>query len=147
MWNERTKQDRHETPVGVRYQETQRGSLSDDTTLWDAHRPPENETEALMQPGDNRVTAEQYEGAWGNIQTLLDCAALTEKELAVLEYITFGGMSLAEAGRWLGLQFRENGQPFSKMMVSKLRDSGLMKLRAAFPEETFGTFVVDGEQE
>lgn len=137
MWSERTKQDRHETPVGVRYQETQRGSLSDDTTLWDTHRPPNNEYEAMMQPGDTPESSYELQHEWKTIQTLLDCANLTEKELAVLEYITFGGMSLAEAGRWLGLQFRENGQPFSKMMVSKLRDSGLVKLRASFPQETF----------
>lgn len=136
MWGERTKQDRHETPVGVRYEETGYGSLGDTTTLWDTHRPPSNQFEALMAEGETVADANQLSADWEAYDQLIVKANLSDKEQAVLEFVTFAGMSLAEAGRWLGLQFRENGKPFSKMMVSKLRDSGISKLRVVFLGET-----------
>lgn len=134
MWNERTKQDRHEIPVGVQYQETRYGSLSDDTTLWDAHRPPANPYEALMVQGDTPADALMLQDAFSNIETAIKHAGLTERETAVIELVVFGGMSLAEAGRWLGPQFRDDGKPFHKMTVSKLRDSAYVKLRKVFKQ-------------
>lgn len=137
LWNERTKQDRKEIPVGVQYNPTQHhrvNSLSDDTTLWDAHRPPSTDHEAMMQDGEPAVSQETLQARWEHVQTLIEQAALTPKELAVIEYVVFGEKSLADAGRWLGLQFRDNGTPYSKMMVSKLRDSALKKLRVTFTE-------------
>ena len=81
MWNERTKQDRHEIPVGVQYQETRYGSLSDDTTLWDAHRPPANPYEALMVQGDTPADALMLQDAFFNIETAIKQAGLTDIQL------------------------------------------------------------------
>lgn len=136
---ERTKQDRKETPSGVKYLEgfnpRYDASLRDTETLWDAHRPPDNDYEALMQPGEPAVSQETLQERWGDIMGRIVRAGLTDKELAVVEYVIFANMSLSEAGRWLGLQFREDGKPYTKTMVSKLRDSAIAKLRTTFTEE------------
>lgn len=139
-WKERTKQDRKETPSGVKYlpvfNPRYDASLNDTATLWDDHRPPATDIEALMQPGAERVSQETLGERWDDIQVKITAAGLTEKENAVIEYVVFGSMSLADAGRWLGLQFRENGKPYTKTMVSKLRDSALSKLKEVFENET-----------
>ena len=141
MWNERTKQDRKEIPAEFQHDQDddqpykRQVVLKDDTTLWDPHRPPENDYEALMQPGEERVSAETLTGNWGAYADRVQQADLSDKELAVIEYTVFGDMSLSEAGRWLGLQFREDGIAYSKTLVSKLRDSALAKLKITFTEE------------
>lgn len=126
MYRERTKQDRHETPVGVRYNDTtskaRNGSLSDTETLWDPHRLPADEYEALMQPGDHpdAVTAETD---WTEYQTLLDDCGLTEAERDVIDMMVFGCHSLAWTARHMGC---------SKTWVAKLKVSALNKIRERY---------------
>ena len=135
MRNERTVQDRHETPVGVRYNSDSvdadgsrryDGSLVDNRPLWGPHHIPDTELEAIMvcAPGETpRVSFEELEPE--KLEQALAC--LTEKELAVIELVVFGGMSLAVAGGWLGAEYGR--RPYSKQAVSNIRDGALAKLR------------------
>jgi DNA-directed RNA polymerase specialized sigma24 family protein len=126
MYRERTKQDRYETPVGVRYNDAgskaRNGSLSETDTLWDAHRHPENEYEALMQPGD-MPDAETLEVAWGEYEQKIAAAGLTAEEQEVFDMMVFGGHSLAWCANHLGC---------SKTWVAKLKKRALVKLQEAF---------------
>lgn len=130
----RSSQDRHETPVGVRYNPDRRfGSLQDRHGLYDVHNLPASEFEALMvAPGETVLdAADLQEMAWLWTELELD-QLLSPKELAVIEMIVFGQLPLREAGVFLGKQFRKDGSSFSKSMVAKIRDSGLRKLRRLY---------------
>jgi DNA-directed RNA polymerase specialized sigma24 family protein len=126
MYRERTKQDRHETPVGIRYSDdtdrTRHGSLSDTATLWDAHRTPENLYEAMMQPGDQPDAGSLIE-AWSDYQTILDSSGMSPAERDVIDMMVFGGHSLAWTAQHMGC---------SKTWVAKLKTSALAKLREAY---------------
>lgn len=128
---ERTKQDRHETPVGVRYNNTTArwdGSLVETSHLYGAHRVPDNQFEALMEcaPHDEPLNT-CANGTW--FEHYLD-TLLTPKEKAVIELLYVGGMSGTEAGEFLARQFSKRNKPYSRTYVYKLRDSALAKLRA-----------------
>lgn len=127
--NERTKQDRHETPVGVHYVPgVQRGSLVDKGSLWDAHIVPDNEYEALMECGPHETPREHDNMMSANFETLLD-QVLTPKEKAVIEMMFVGGMSGTEAGELLARQFSNKNRAYNRVYIYKLRDSALAKLR------------------
>jgi len=125
----RSKQDRAEIPCGTGFVPTGTGgpSLSDTTTLWDAHREPINEYDALM-----RCDFDQYPVECEDSTFLVEMEALlTPKEKAVIGFLVYGGMSLYQTGRYLGAEFPRKGvpTPYSKMTVSNLRDSALAKMR------------------
>lgn len=147
MWDEdydeelpRSKQDRHETPSGVRYNGNNEGSgdgphegsrrrdgsLVDNRPLHGPHIVPDTVTEALIvcapfqDPVQSRAEMDgtQLEGA---------LALLTDKEAVVIDLVVFGQMSLSQAGEWLGREFGRG--PYSKQGVSNIRDSALRKMK------------------
>lgn len=129
----RSVQERMETPVGVGYNPGG-PSLMDRTTLWDKHRGPINEYQALMEAGfleEPRQVADAT--IWGTVAD-----TLTPKEMAVINFRVVGGMSLRVAGQYLGAEFPRKGVPlpFSKMAVSNIQKRALAKLRQRFTEET-----------
>lgn len=138
---ERDKQDRHETPVGVRYtpnssgdagdhsdfgSRKRDGSLVDTRPLWGPHNVPNTIEEALIvcapfqepQLSLEEIHPEEMEVA---------LALLTDKERSVIEFLVFGQMSLSQAGVWLGEEYGR--KPYSKQGVSNIRDSALRKMR------------------
>lgn len=133
---DRSKQDRAEIPCGTGFvvDRANGQSLSDTTTLWDAHRVPDSEYEALMvcdfgqEPKENPYPPE--------FLAKLE-AILTPKELAVIQFIVYGDMSLAVAGKYLGAEFPRNDVPipYSKMAVLQIRNSALTKLREAIEND------------
>lgn len=127
----RTKQDRAEIPCGTGFVPDRNAgpSLSDTHTLWDAHRLPIDEYDALM-----RCDFDEEPDDWGiqpDLFAIIEQAGiLTDKELAVVNFMVVGGMSLAVAGRYLGAEFPRNGAPtpYSKMAVSQWRNSAFAKI-------------------
>ena len=78
-------------------------------------------------PGDTpRKSVEEMDTS--NMAAAL--ATLTEKELAVIELVVLGGMSLTVAGGWLGVEY--NRKPWSKQAVANIRDGALKKMRAYY---------------
>lgn len=129
----RTPQDRHESAVGVRYNETSRrwdGSLVDTKPLYGPHLVADNEYEALMQcpPRVEPIPclADVVDGAV-MIEHFL--SVLAPKERSVIELVVFGQMSLSQAGTVLAREYGRN-RAYSKTMVVKLRDSALQKMRS-----------------
>jgi cytochrome bd-type quinol oxidase subunit 1 len=57
-------------------------------------------------------------------------STLTEKELAVIELVVIGGMSLTVAGGWLGAEYGR--KPWSKQAVANIRDGALKKMRVYY---------------
>lgn len=132
----RDRQDRHETPVGVKYNEPEErrysGSIIDDRPMHGFHQVPDNQYEALMvcPPGhEPKMDQDQAEliGEWLN--DFLDC--LTPKERSVIELVVIGQQSLSEAGMFLAREYGR-GRSYSKALVAKYRDSGLQKLREKY---------------
>ena len=128
---ERDKQDRHETPVGVRYSPNLRdGSLSEKDGPWKPHQTAENDYEALMSAAPHEDIEDSYEALSLGAEWMADLLdILTEKERSVIELVVFGQRSLSEAGYILGLEYDRG--PYSKMGVSKIRDNALRKMRDA----------------
>lgn len=129
--DERDKQDRHETPSGVRYEKYpvkgRTASLVENRPLWGAHTRPVNQYQSLMEasPGCEPEVSEDEINSCEWIDIALDC--LDVKERAVIDLVVFGQMSLSEAGEWLGTEFR--GCPYSKQWVAKLRNRAIRKVR------------------
>jgi DNA-directed RNA polymerase specialized sigma24 family protein len=132
----RSKQDRQEIASGTGYSadRTRGPSLVDTHGLYDAHRPPENEYQSLMEADFGQEPVDPFPQ-----ETLITdaMAALTPIEAAVVSFIVFGGMSLREAGRYLGAEFPRNGvpTPYSKMGVSDIYKRALRKMRATLGED------------
>jgi hypothetical protein len=129
---ERSKQDRAEVPCGTGFviDRTSGPSLSDTSTLWDAHRVPDSEYESLMVCDfGQETTANPYPEIF--LQKLE--AVLNPKELAVVQFLVYGNMSLSMAGKYLGAEFPRNGvpTPYSKMAVTQIRNSAYAKLKEA----------------
>lgn len=125
----RTKQDRMEVPCGTGFSNdiSWGPSLKDTETLWDPHRYPINDYEGLL-------TADFGEHPmWEDNGELIDMitACLNPKEKAVINFVVFGGMSLTQAGKYLGAEFPRKGQPYpySKQTVGNIRDRALEKMR------------------
>lgn len=141
----RTKQDRFEIPAGTGYQGDQSGyggpsgrrprsvSLRDDKTLWDAHRQPDNEYEALMQCDFDQEPAELPDGSF-LAETM---ACLTEKEQAVINFVVIGQMSYRDAGRVLGAEFPRHGvpKPYGKTCVGNIYNRAIKKMRKMLEEQ------------
>ena len=124
---ERSKQDRAEVPCGTGFI-IDRGngqSLSDTHTLWDAHRVPDSEYEALMVCDFGQ---EPQENPYPELFLQKLEAVLTPKELAVVQFLVYGSMSLSMAGKYLGT-------PYSKMAVTQIRNSAFAKLKEAIQNE------------
>lgn len=135
----RTKQDRAEIPCGTGFQpdRTTGPSLSDTHTMWDAHREPINEYDALM-----RCDFDEYPEEPKYPEELITMVEgiLTPKELAVVNFLVYGGMSLAVAGRYLGEEFprKDMPTPYSKMAVTQLRNSAFRKIETFLLERMEG---------
>lgn len=118
-------------PVGTGYRESSYGtrfpSLVDTTTLWDPHREPINEYDALMRCDFGEEPADIPDGMFlAEMESVL-----TPKEWAAINFRIIGGMSLELAGKYLGAEFPRKGvpMPFSKQAVSNIVNGGLKKLR------------------
>lgn len=133
----RSKQDRMETPCGTGFSNdfTRGPSLKDTETLWDAHRYPINEYEGVMSA--DFLQHDMWEDDGSLIEFLTSC--LTPQEKAVIDFVVFGDMSLAQAGKYLGAEFPRKGipKPYSKQTVGNIRDKAVAKMRK-FLEETNG---------
>jgi len=138
----RSTQDRHETPVGVKYngqhedatQGSKRydGSLTDTHTLWDVHRPPADVYEALMQPGEPREE-------WSDDDWMADVLVVLDlRERAVIDMLVFGQMSLSEVGVILGAE--DGRRAYSKQWIAKIRNRAILKLKGRFGEAIVGAF-------
>lgn len=134
----RDRQDRHETPSGVKYNEPAEakwsGSLVDKRGLHEFHQVPDNEFEALMvcAPGeDPKLDQDQAEGIGGMIESMLEI--LSPKERSVIELVVIGQQSLSEAGLLLAREYGRS-RSYSKALVAKYRDSALEKLRKVSEE-------------
>jgi len=127
------KQDRAERPVGLAFQ-MDGPSLADDSTLYDAHRLPRNEYQALMEadfleePEMDEATAEAM---WLAFSDKVHSAGLTDRELLVVECIVWGGMSLATTGQYLARELGQN-RAVPKQSVQRIRDKAFDKLRGVF---------------
>lgn len=125
-------QSRHrkEIPCGTGYSSDPNSrSLSERSGLYDAHRPGINDYEDLMRCDFDEFPQETnlpLQGIWYTLEELL-----TPKELAVINFVVVGGMSLAVAGKYLGAEFPRRGvpTPYSKMAVSQLRDTAIAKIK------------------
>ena len=124
-----SKQDRFEVPCGTGSQPmSARGpSLSETSSLWDSHRQPENEYDALMRCDFGEEPAPVSDPSF--LEETMSC--LTDKEKAVVNFIVIGGMSYRQAGRYLGAEFPRRGipKPYSKMGVSQIYKRALAKMR------------------
>jgi len=127
-------QDRHEIPVGVRYNRDQNdrrrhGSLVDNRPLHGPHQRPQSELEAIMQTPpmvDPQVSWDETPVSHlGEMLAILD-----PKERSVVELVVIGQMTLSEAGWWLGLEYGRS--PFTKQWVQVLEKRALAKLRKTF---------------
>lgn len=126
----RTRQDRMEIPCGTGFSPDRMAgpSLSDTTTLWDAHREPVNGMEALMSADFD----EYPDGPVADSSFLEEMESiLTPKEAAVINFMVFGQMSLTTAGRYLGAEFPRRGvpKPYSKNAVRNIQMAALAKMR------------------
>ena len=129
----RDRQDRHETPSGVKYNEPSEakwsGSLVDKRGLHEFHQVPDNQFEALMvcAPGeDPKFNQDEAEEVGTMIDTML--SILSPKERSVIELVVIGQQSLSEAGMLLAREYGRS-RSYSKALVAKYRDSALVKLR------------------
>ena len=125
----RSIQDRREIPCGTGFNpdRTTGPSLNDTRTPWDAHREPINDYQALMDTDFDEEPATLHDS-----KLLEFCeSVLDEREKAVIGFRVYGGMSLAQAGRYLGAEFPRNGvpRPYSKQTVSNLEQSAIVKMR------------------
>lgn len=125
----RSVQDRREIPCGTGFNadRTTGPSLNDTRTPWDAHREPINDYQALMDTDFDEEPERIHDDS-----LIRFCeSVLDEREKAVIAFTVYGGMSLAEAGRYLGAEFPRNGvpRPYSKMTVSNLKQSAVDKMR------------------
>jgi hypothetical protein len=123
-----------EIPCGTGYNvDRLRGpSLSDTTTLWDAHRKTTNPYEALQS-----ADFDEYPDVPGESLFLSEMESLlTPKELAVVSFVTYGQMSFSQAGRYLGAEFPRKGQPtpFSKNAVRNIYVRAINKMRKHLEE-------------
>jgi hypothetical protein len=123
-----------EIPCGTGYNvDNVRGpSLSDTTTLWDPHRHPDSEWEALQSADfDEYPEVVVPDSFLAEMESLL-----TPKELAVISFMVYGQMSLTQAGRYLGAEFPRRGQPrpFSKNAVRNIKMAALAKMRKHLEE-------------
>lgn len=139
MWPEQGPHTRHERPMGIGFSMIG-PSLSEDHGLWDAHKIPENEYQALMECDFGQEPEEslaEREAKWALFQQRIDAAGLTEKELLVVECVVFGETSLAEAGEYMARHYGIN-KGYSKQYIHRLRNSAFAKLR-----QTLGDMISD----
>lgn len=138
-----TKQDRYEVASGTGYVDNGEAngprapSLKDTDNPWSPHRIPDDQYQSLMEcaPGDwPEMAADERESDWTLFQQKLDEAGLDEREWCVINCIVFGGMSLAQTATILAQQ-DSKGETYGKMVVSRLRDRGLKKLRERFTQD------------
>lgn len=129
----------HEWPAGLGYSSAPYGpSLVDDRHLYQNHRIPENEYQALMEADfgeEPALSVDEREAQWAVIQERIAAANLTEEEMAVVDLVVFGQMSLSEAGfymaRWAGIN-----KAYPKQRVHRIRNKAFAKLR-----ETLGDLI------
>lgn len=138
-----SKQDRHEVPCGTGYAQGDSdghyrgGSLTVDTTLWDAHRQPENEFEALMVCDFGEEPPAHHDPMF--LDEIETASQLTDRERATLGFVVYGGMSLQKAGYYLGAEFPRKGvpYPYTKTSVARFRASALAKIRKHLEETEY----------
>lgn len=130
LWPEQGPHSRHERPMGLGFSMTG-PSMVDDRGLWDAHKVPDNEYQALMECDfgcEPEMSRAEREARWDLFQERIDAAGLTEKEMLVVECVVFGEASLAEAGAYMARHFGIN-RAYSKQYIHRLRNSAFAKLR------------------
>jgi DNA-directed RNA polymerase specialized sigma subunit len=119
--------------------ETQVGDFHDNISnrrLWQEHRIPYNQYEAMMTtiPGQTeQMSEEEREQDWTIFQQKIESANLTERETIVVNCIVYGGMSLSQAATVVA-QAEGSNKPPAKMVISRCRDKAFRKLRNVFTQ-------------